>query len=336
MGASLRDVAARAGVSVKTVSNVVNSHPHVSEKMRTHVQLMLDEMGYQPNLHARRLRSGRSGIIALALPSLGVPYFAELAGAVFRAAEGHGIQVLIEQTGGEREREKDALTGLRTGLIDGVLLSPLSLRSADLESSPQHIPTVLLGEQLSGVSADHVAVDNVAAAREATEHLITLGRRRIALVGAQDESTRGMVSLRIRGWQEALSAAGLWAQPHWQQPTKGFGRYDGFLAVNEMLDAGRHPDGVFCVNDLLAVGALRALALRGVRVPEDVAVCGFDDSEEGWYATPSLTSVSPDKEAIAELGVQRLLERIAGVARDVAEIEVGHRLVIRESTIGPT
>lgn len=335
MGATLRDVAARAGVSVKTVSNVVKGHPNVSERMRARVQPLLLEMGYQPNIQARWLRSGRSGIIALALPSLDVPYFAELAGAVSRSAERHGIQVVIEQTEGDRRREREALAGLRTGLIDGVLLSPLSLRSSDLESQTQHIPTVLLGEGLFGVQADHVAVDNVTAVREAAEHLIGVGRRRIGFVGGQPESTSGMVGLRRQGWQEALAAAGLSTSTDLQEPTTGFSRHDGYTAMNHLLDVRTHLDAVFCVNDLLAFGALRALSRRGVRVPEDIAVCGFDDSEEALYTTPSLTSVSPDKEAIAELSVQRLLDRIGGLTEQVREIRVGHHLVIRESTVGP-
>lgn len=338
MGPSLRDVAARAGVSVKTVSNVVNDHPHVSAATRARVQALLDEMGYRPHLLARRLRAGRSGIIALAIPSLEVPYFAELARTVFDAAERRGLQVLIDQTDADRTREQESLTGLRTGLIDGVLLSPLSLRPGDLSARSRRIPVVLLGERFFGprvadVEVDHVAVDNVAAAREATAHLVGLGRRRIAFLGGQ-RSARAMVDLRLQGWSAALAEAGL--RTDLRQPTPGFGRHDGLGAMDRMLDdSDVAPDAVFCANDLLALGALRALATRRIRVPDDLAVCGFDDLKEGWFSNPTLTSVAPDKEAIAEIGVERLLDRINGTAEPAVDTRVGYRLAVRESTGGP-
>lgn len=337
MGASLRDVARRAGVSVKTVSNVVNGYTHVSEAMRARVQAALDELDYRPNIPARRLRAGRSGIVALAVPSLDVPYFAELAGAVFRAAERRGVTVLVEPTDGEREHEASALTGLRTGLIDGVLLSPLALRPEDLDARPEHIPVVLLGERLFDVPVDHVAVDNVGAARAAVRHLIDVGRRRIAFLGAQLEDTRGMVDLRLEGYAAALREAGLPVDPALRRPTPAFDRRDGLEAMQRLLDLDDPPDAVFCVNDLVAVGALRALALHGVAVPGGVAVCGFDDSEEGRFATPSLTSIAPDKARIAELAVARLLRRVDGSTEEpVTDIGAGYRLVVRESTAGST
>jgi DNA-binding LacI/PurR family transcriptional regulator len=204
----LKDVAELAGVSVKTVSNVVNDFPYVRPATRAKVQSVLDELGYRPNLTARNLRSGRTGVIALAVPELDEPYFSELASEVVRAAIDVGLTVLIDETGGDRERERAVVAGLRGQMIDGVLLSPLALRESDLQQGASAVPVVLLGERLGSSLADHVAIDNETAARELTEHLIAAGRTRIAVVGAQRPPYGHTGRLRIKGYRAALAAAG--------------------------------------------------------------------------------------------------------------------------------
>ncbi len=203
MRVRLRDVAERAGVSVKTVSNVVNGYQHVSPQMRARVQAVLDETGYRPNATARSLRAGRTGVIALAVPEIGNPYFAELAGFVVQEAEERGWIVLIDQTDGRLERERVVADGLRHHLIDGLILSPVALGVDDLAGrGPEDVALVLIGEKLDAGPADHVAIDNVAAARAATEHLLALGRTRIAAIGHQPSSAGS------RGSPACASAAG--------------------------------------------------------------------------------------------------------------------------------
>ncbi|WP_143343106.1 LacI family DNA-binding transcriptional regulator, partial [Crossiella equi] len=163
MAVSLKDVAALAGVSVKTVSNVVNDYAHVSEQTRARVRAAIAELGYQPNLTARHLRYGRSGIITLALPELDIPYFAELARAVIGSAEASSFAVFIEQTEGLRDRELLIASGARGRTVDGVILSPLALDEADLAGLVTDLPVVLLGERVGPGTADHVLIDNVAA-----------------------------------------------------------------------------------------------------------------------------------------------------------------------------
>ena len=181
----LSDVAARAGVSVKTVSNVANGYLHVKPETRERVQAAIDDLNYRPNLSARSLRQGRSGVIALAVPALDMPYFAELTRAVVEAAAERGWTVLVDQTDGLRERELEVASGLRGHLIDGLILSPVGLEVDELERSKEDTPLVLLGEKIAGGPVDHVAVDNVEAARLATDHLLGLGRRRVAAIGYQ-------------------------------------------------------------------------------------------------------------------------------------------------------
>lgn len=336
MSASLRDVAARAGVSVKTVSNVVNGYAHVRESTRTRVQAALDELNYQPNMSARHLRKGRSGLIAVALPELDLPYFAELARCVIKAAEQRGWTVLIDQTDGLPERESVVLAGIRGQLIDGLIFSPLASTAEQIADRTDDKPMVLLGERFRPGSADHVAIDNVAAARAVTEHLISLGRSRIAAIGDQHKPSTGSAQLRREGYADALRVADMPVRAELITPAPAWHRHEGAAAMATLLDAsGPPPDAVFCFNDMLALGAIRTLLSRGFRVPEDVAVAGFDDVEDGRYSTPTLTTIAPDKAELAELAVSILADRIDGDRETPPQDRrTSYRLICRESTTG--
>ncbi|MDY7089069.1 MAG: LacI family DNA-binding transcriptional regulator [Actinomycetota bacterium] len=336
MPPGLKDVAARAGVSIKTVSNVVNGYVHVAPATRARVQAAIEALGYVPNIAARQLRSGRSGVIALAVPELQSPYFAEIAGLIVQAAERRSWTVLIDQTDGQAERERNLVAGLRRHAIDGLIFSPLALAGEEL-APPAGTPMVLLGERVWHGPADHVAIDNTSAATDATRHLTSLGRRRIAAIGVQDKPSAVTAHQRLAGYRAALAEAGLPADPALEMPADGFHRADGAAAMARLLDAARPPDAVFCFNDLLALGALRTLLSRGVAVPDDVAVIGFDDIEDGRFSTPTLSTIAPDAPRIAQLAVDLLAERLGdGPAASGAprELRVDHRLVIRESTAG--
>ena len=334
--ARLIDVAERAGVSFKTVSNVVHGYEHVSPAMRAKVQEAIEALDYRPNLSARNLRQGRAGVIAVALPDLRVPYFAELASALVDAAQEAGCTLLVDQTNGRRDAELLAAEGLGGHLIDGMILSPLALRPEDLRDRPPGMPLVLLGEHGTAAFADHVAIDNVAAAAEATRHLLGLGRRRIALLGAQPPGASRMASLREQGFRLAHREAGVPVDERLVVTTSWFLRDDGAAGMARLLDGGAGLDAVVGVNDLLAIGAMRTLADRGVAVPDDVAVVGFDDIEESLYQRPALTTVSPDKRAIARQALQSLLTRVDSDAQaPLRDITVPYRLVVRGSTLAP-
>ncbi|EPD68961.1 MULTISPECIES: LacI family DNA-binding transcriptional regulator [Streptomyces] len=335
MRASLKDVAERAGVSIKTVSNVVNNYPHVTPAMRARVQAAIDELGYRPNLTARHLRKGRTGIIALAVPELGNPYFAELAGAVIDAAAEHEFTVLLDHTRGDREQEILVSQGFRGRVIDGLILSPLALEAEDLQGRSDDVPLVLLGEREYDLPFDHIAIDNVAAARCAVRHLLGRGRTRIAYLGVRTDSVNRPAHLRLDGWREELAAAGVPAPDSLVVPVGGWDRDDGARAMAELLDSGVRPDAVFAFNDLIAIGAMRVLHERGLRVPWDVAVVGFDDIAEGRFGAVTLTTVSPDKHAIAKMAVASLLRSLSGREEPGGrELTAKFELVERESTLG--
>lgn len=336
MGPTMHDVARVAGVSIKTVSNVINDYPHVRPTTRERVLSAISELDYRPNLSARGLRSGRTGVIGLAVPALRENYFAELADAVIRAAESRGLSVLIEQTNGDREKELAAIRGGRLNLTDGLLFSPVSLGQHDVDALRVSVPLVLLGERIFGGPTDHVTMHNVSSAQAAVEHLLAIGRTRIALVGAQahpaDEASSA--SLRLEGYRRALEAAGIPSVPELIRVAEPWNRETGAAAARRLVEEGVSFDAIFALNDTLGLGVLRAIGEVGLRVPEDVAVIGFDNLDESRFSVPSLTSVDPGRDDIAEIAVEMLLERIGEKGEPISprQIKSEFHIVAREST----
>ncbi|WP_405373675.1 MULTISPECIES: LacI family DNA-binding transcriptional regulator [unclassified Microbacterium] len=334
-GPRLQDVAERAGVSMKTVSNVVRDYPHVSARTRAVVQKAIDELGYRPNMVARRLATGRTGFIALAFADVAIPYFAELAHVASRRAPDFDYRVLLEETDATIEGERALIASSEAGLIDGMIFQPSQMTSAEIARHRSEIPIVLLGETRAPLTMDHVMIDNVAAAREITEHLLALGRRRIGFVGHEAASLSDTSKQRILGYQEALSHAGLTPDPRMLVATASIDAADTAAAVRQALADGWDVDAVVCRDDLAAIGTLRALHERGIRVPEDVAVTGWDDTRLSAVTFPSLTSVSPDVDTLFARAMTLLRERIAGYD-GVGRHEVApHRIVVRESAPHP-
>ena len=334
MAATLHDVARVAGVSIKTVSNVVNDYPYIRPETRARVEAAIAELGYQPNPSARSLRSGRTGLIGLAVPELSLSsYFAELADRMIAAAEQRGLTVLIEQTGGDRQRELDVLRSARRKMTDGLLFSALGMQQEDAELLRQPYPLVLLGESIFGGPADHVTMHNVEAARAATEHLLALGRRRIAIVGAHAGEVIGSAGLRLRGYREALEAAG---EPFREELIGYAGRwhrFDGAEVTRRLIASGVAFDALFAFNDNLAFGAMRALQEADIAIPDRVAVLGFDNLDDAAYTVPSLSTVDPGLPEIVDTSIALLADRIAGRGEDgPREIMAAYRIVEREST----
>ena len=334
MPATLRDVAERARVSIRTVSNVVSGYEHVSEQMRARVNNAIDELDYRPNHVARTLRTGRTGVLALVVPEIDVPYFSQLARDVINAAGELGYRVMIDQTGNDHQRERDLLTGgNRSMLFDGVLFSPL-VTKAELNdmNGDGGTPLVLLGEHDFDGRFDHVAIDNVRAAYDAVMHVASTGRKHIGALGSQPAEGYATPQQRSAGYRNALNDSGLNFTPELTRPAAHYSRTEGYAATRDLLDSGRDLDAIFCYSDLLAMGAIRAVFDAGRRVPEDVAVIGVDDIEEGRFSRPTLSTISLDTPFIASQAVSRVVERIADPSRDAVEVVAPHRLIVREST----
>jgi DNA-binding LacI/PurR family transcriptional regulator len=328
----LRDVAAHAGVSIRTVSNVVNDFQYVAPSTRARVQASIDALGYRPNVAARNLRRGRTGLLALVVPEIDSPYFAELAARTVRIAEDDGWTVLIDQTDGDAGRERRLFHGERSQLVDGVIFSPWSTPAEELATRRDATPLVLLGEHAGPPPVDHVVIDNVEAAREAVAHLLARGRTDIAAIGIQASLANETSRQRQVGFRTALAAAGIAPRSDREAAVTSLHRAEGHRAMSALLATADRPDAVFCFSDELALGALRALADAGLRVPDDVALVGFDDIEDGRYSVPTLTTIAPDKDRIAQLALQVLRERLAGDDSPARVITAPHRLVVRGSS----
>ncbi|MGV8968793.1 MAG: LacI family DNA-binding transcriptional regulator [Cellulomonas sp.] len=327
----LQDVARVAGVSMKTVSNVVHDYPHVSAPMRDRVQRAIDELGYRPNALGRRLATGKTGLLALAFADVSIPYFSELARIVSAAATRRGYRLLLEQTGGTLEGERAVVSSSEAGLVDGVIFQPSVMSSSEIALHRGDVPLVLLGEGAAPLSVDHVMIDNMAAANQATRHLIALGRTRIGFVGHEQHGQTATSSQRLMGYQDALENAGLQLDMSLLLPSEAISSHDASRAVGTALDHGVTFDALVCRDDLAAIGALRAIQERGLTVPGDVALTGWDNISMAAFTYPSLTTISPNTHAIAEAALEMLQERIAGFDGLGRHRVVDFELVTRES-----
>lgn len=332
--ATLRDVADLAGVSIKTVSNVVNGYVHVSDGMRTRVQRAIEELDYRPNIAARNLRRGRTGLIALGIPSFHNPYYAEIAQLIVSGAEEHGLTVLVDCTRGSIERERLVLDGYRTHMVDGLILCPRAIDTDDLADRRDPTPLVLLGER-EQVTADTVAVDSREVSRLAVEHLLAVGRRRIGIIGfSTTVSDDLMPARRLEGARQALRAAG--HEPDGDLVrllVRGQTTDDAAAAAVALVDEHPEVDALFCFNDEIGVRVVRDLIESGRRVPEDVAVVGVDDIDVTRVTRPGLTTVAPDKAFIAEQAVARLLARVEGGDGPPQVVTAPIALIERASTV---
>jgi len=332
MRATLKDVAARADVSAKTVSNVINGSAVVRPETRERVEAALAELDYVPNLSARGLRNGRSGVIALALPDLATAYSAEMAHAFVEAAHERGWAVQIEETGARPDREATLLSRARARMVDGVVLNPTVADEFELPDDPQQRPPAVLIGEVPQNQLDQVVVDPDGAAYDMTTLLVQSGHRRIAVVGAAEVTNTFTSVLRTRGYRRALADAEIDLDPRLEIACDEWTARGGALTVAAFLDREPLPDAFFCFTDTLAIGVLSELWRRGIHVPDDVSVAGFDDVAHGEFAAPPLTTVSFDKRAFADEALELLARRIADRAAPARSVTVPYRLVRREST----
>jgi DNA-binding LacI/PurR family transcriptional regulator len=327
----LVDVAARAGVSQKTVSNLLNGYPHISASTREKVESAISELGYRPNLSARSMGRGRTGFIAFAVPSLSNPHFAELAGRVINAARRHHWTVLIEETGG-RKASEDTVVSTMPYLVDGIILHPESLTDDDVEDRARDTPIVLLGERGLELVADRVVADNVSAAEDITEHLVSTGHRRIATVGIRADALLQASQFRDEGFRLALARNGIPFEDGLVIDVPDYSRGAGVLAARTIAAMDPRPDAVLCFNAAVAAGVLSGLHALEIRVPDEIGVAAFDDIDEAEFTAPPLTTIAWDIDGMAEAAVQLLAERYDARDLPTRDITLQHTLKNREST----
>jgi len=304
----------------------------VAPELRRRVQAAIDKLGYRPNLTARRLVTGKTGMIALAIPEIDHPYFSELSRQIAEEAARRNYRVIIEQTLGRLEAEHAVLEDREAGLVDGIIFHPVSIGALAIAKLHHDTPLVLLGEGAMPVTSDHVMIDNVAAAAEAVRFLLGQGRRRIAFLGVVEDDVTVSTDKRLLGYQQGLIEAGVDLDPELVLSVSDFSSEASGEAVRGALLRGVAIDGIVCRDDKFAVGALRACDAAGIAVPADIAVVGWDDTAIGEYTTPSLTSVAPDKPALASAALELLTGRIDGFRGLGRHRIVSHGLTVRQST----
>ena len=220
--------------------------------------------------------------------------------------------MIVEPTLYSREGELDALHGSQTAMVDGLIYSPLELGPDDAAEVEVDYPLVLIGERIFTDKVDHIATENVEGAKRATSYLLQTGCKRVAVVGVHPGEEVGSAALRFRGYREALEEAGVPFDPALVVPSIMWHRNDGVAAMNTLLDSGVRPDGVVALNDMLASGVMHSIQMHDLRIPEDISVIGFDNSDDSQYLSPALTSIAPGLEAVARLSVRALKNRIDG------------------------
>lgn len=327
MAATMRDVAALAGVSVKTVSRVVNLEPHTRPEVVRRVRAAIAELEWVPNGSARTLRTGRTGVVGVGVSELRRPYLSMITEAVVSELNRRGLQATVEPTHDQPGR-LTALLDARGRLFDGlVLIGPAAPAAPTALAALVPTDAVVLVHHGETTVADSVDPDLVEAASLVARHLVVMGRSRPALVG-QDRTAHGDESMTA-----ALLAAGITAPaPRVDGVTS---RAEGARAATELLAADPQIDALVCGSDELALGALYALLGSGVAVPDQVAVLGFDNLDDASFSTPSLTTVDPGAARLARAAVELLADRLAGTGGDTARRVISPvELVRRESTLG--
>lgn len=323
--ATIIQVAQRAGVSFKTVSNVINHTGNMRPATRARVVKAMDELGYKVNLSARSLRKGGTRLIGVAIFDFSQPFSPLLLDQIIRIADERGYGVIISTYGFKANGIEDIIDQMDRVAVDGwVFFSdrPLHDRGVILE---QQYPMVLTGDYLSYGKTDSVTMPNVEAVHEVTSRLISLGCKRIGLIGAPSGMTAGDITgqglcryaegtreLRVRGYVTAMQEAGLPVDLSIVVAAESWTNMGGMRATVRMLDQAPAPDAIVCLNDAMAIGAMSELRRRRLSIPEDIQVVGFDNISEGEYAFPSLTTIDPDIEDYARAAVDMLIERIHG------------------------
>jgi len=330
MSATLRDVARAAQVSTATVSRVINGHGNVNDETRTRILAMIAQLRYVPDSTARSLATGLTNTIGVLLPDLHGEFFSEIIRGIDQAARRRGLQLLLSSVHGSVEEASRAVRALK-GRVDGLLIMSPYADSAFLDDhAVDGTPVVVINSPVRGESHLSFRLDNRGGARAMVEHLVRVGHRRIVFIaGPQDNFD---ATERLAGYCEAIAA-----QPNVREFVMAgdFSEGSGVKAAQRLLQMDERPDAIFAANDMMALGCLRALAETGVRIPQDVAVVGFDDIPLARYVTPALTTVRVPMAALGARALDGLAEAISTDSDRASTETLTAELVVRDSCRAP-
>jgi LacI family transcriptional regulator len=328
--ATIREVAESAGVSYATVSHVINNTRVVTQETRERVLAAMSALNYRPNALARSLRQGKSNTLGLVLPDSANPFFAEISRSIEDAAFKKGYSVFLCNTELDTQRELFYVDVLSKKQVDGIIFVAAGDQADSLDFLlRQNMPVVMIDRDLPNVEVDAVLTDHQLGGFLATQHLIQLGHTRIACIAGPSSITPS--AERLTGYRKALEEAGL----SYDERLIIRGDYhaqSGMDITHSILKLEPRPTAIFALNDLMALGALRAAAEAGFSVPRDLAVVGYDDLELARFTNPPLTTIAQPKKEIGAQAVNLLVDRMALKSRLPSRLVLAPELIIRRST----
>ncbi|WP_028923149.1 LacI family DNA-binding transcriptional regulator [Pseudonocardia acaciae] len=330
---SMKDVAAHAGVSLGTVSNVLNRPDRVSERTRSRVHASIAALGFVRNDSARQLRGGNSRTLAYVVLDATNPFFTDVTLGVQEAADAAGLAVYLCNSGQDEARQSAYLDLLEEQRVEGVLITPIDAEDTRLELLPRRGTPLVLVDRGGGPDRCSVTVDDVLGGDLAVTHLLDTGHRRIAFVGGP--TVLGQVNDRMTGARRALERAGQDPSSLVVLETDALTVAEGRRAGERLagLPAARRPTSAFCANDLLALGLLQRMVRLGLRVPDDLAIVGYDDIEFAQAAAVPLTSVSQPRHLLGRTAAELLLAEATGdPAHEHRQVVFDPELIVRAST----
>ena len=325
---TIADIARQAGVSKMTVSKVLNQQPGISLKTQKRVLAIAQQLNYTPHHAARKLAGGKTNIIGVVVPSLESTFTSEVVRGVGEALEQAGKDLLLFTD--HLNPQRDRMFFLTRGLVDGLLVVlPRSLERYNHAQLRDHLPVVLVEPSNQAESFLQVTAENYLSTRKATEHLIGLGHHRIGMIEGDPRVKSSHI--RLQAYRDALKAAGLPVKEALIRPGD-FSQKRGFEAALELLDLPHPPSAIFAANDLSAFGAYDAIKHRGLRIPEDISVVGFDDCPQASQVFPPLTTVRQPASQMGAAGARLLLSVVQGLEPVMQHIELPTKLIFRAST----
>jgi DNA-binding LacI/PurR family transcriptional regulator len=335
--ASIHDVAQLAGVSVATVSRVLNSSESVTEATRAKVRSAMLRLGYTPNPSARTLRNNRTGLLALITPDIINPYFAAVASGVQDMCRKSKYQLILCSTGGDESIEISYLDLLSNKQVDGIIIAPPGTHSNPKSDAKiqnllnRNYPLVMIGRRFESetVGCDIVTTNTAVGTREAMRHILDGGHSRIAYLGGPNPS---VAKTRLATFRSSLSANGLIIDENLIFQTN-LTLEDGYKICRKLLSVANRPTAIFAVNDMVAIGAMIALQESGIAIPAEMIVVGFDDIPLAAMFRPSLSTVVQPKYDLGHIAAERLIARIEGLVDRFETISLPTHLVIRESSM---
>ncbi len=324
----MSDVAKIANVSTATVSRVLRSPETVKENTRKKVLSVIEELNYQPNILARHFRRNETNTVLVIVPNIMNTVFSEIVGGIEQAASISGYKVLLRNTNRDVRNEYEAIDHLKQRQVDGMILLSERLEKQTILNISQQYPVVLASAYIEGLKVPTVSIDNISSSREATEHLIKLGHKRIAHICG---SLFSLISRdRVKGFNQAIYQNEIQMESVLIQ--EGDFTFDsGYNQMLKFLALDVPPTAVFAANDEMAMGAIKAAKENGLRVPEDLAVVGFDNIKFSSIFEPALTTIAQPKYEMGKKAMELLLEQMKGVVHTKSQYVLDSKLIIRES-----